>query len=576
MNAITKSLMSNFLQSQEFPRGNEPEDFEKFAAYSILRKVYGQEFDLDDILIGEGEDTGIDALAILVNGSLVNSIEDIQELEEKNNYLDVSYIFIQAKTSSSFEVSNMGTFCRGVEDFFLGTYKLRRNEKICHKLELHNFLMDRVISFSSNPQCMYYYVCTGYWDDSLQDQRNILENTKNVLTKASMFSHISYKICGANEINSLYKEATKQLAVQILFSSKATLPPIPSVQSSHIGVLPISEFRKLILDDDGYLRNVYEDNIRDFQELSNPVNRKISETIEGEFSLFPLLNNGITIVADKIKQTGDTLILYDYQIVNGCQTSNIIAHHCKNTGLMNLLVPVKIIETNDEATKNKITFATNNQTPVKREQFAALTQFQRTLEDFYNASTNEPRIVYERRSNQYATSPDIRKARIITIPNQIKSFAAMFLRYPHRVTSYYGELTKNLAKSDSEIFNPKHQPLTYYLAGLALYRLETLFKNATLSCELKKIRYFILLGFLLTVISDKFTKQDFCSAKPIEKKLAPLKEILTNAEECTKRFIMVANTISDSHIVFTKDALKTADTTKLIVELFDKATPETH
>ena len=202
MNTITKSLMSNFLQSQEFPRGKESEDFEKFAAYSILRKVYGQEFDLDDILIGEGEDTGIDALAILVNGSLVNSIEDIQELEEKNNYLDVSYIFIQAKTSSSFDVSKMGTFCRGVEDFFLDTYKLRRNEKICHKLELHNFLMDRVISFSSNPQCMYYYVCTGYWDDSLQDQRNILENTKNVLTKASMFSHISYKICGANEINS--------------------------------------------------------------------------------------------------------------------------------------------------------------------------------------------------------------------------------------------------------------------------------------------------------------------------------------------------------------------------------------
>lgn len=566
--------MSSFLQSQEFPPQNDAEDFEKFAAYSILRKVYGHEFDLDDILIGAGDDTGIDALAIIVNGSLVNTIEDIKELEEKNNYLDVSYIFIQAKTSSSFDAAYMGTFCRGVEDFFLDTFKLRRNEKICHKVELHNFLMERVISFTSNPQCIYYYVSTGYWDDSLSDQKNILDNTKNVLTKASLFSNVSYKVCGANEINTLYKESTKQLSVQILFSSKATLPPIPSVQSSHIGVLPISEFRKLILDDDGYMRNVYEDNIRDFQELSNPVNRKISETIEGESFLFPLLNNGITIVADKIKQSGDTLILYDYQIVNGCQTSNIIAHHCKNSGLMNLLVPVKIIETNDEATKNKITFATNNQTPVKREQFAALTQFQRTLEDYYNAASEEPRIVYERRSNQYASSADIRKARIISISSQIKSFAAMFLRWPHRVTSYYGELTKNIAKPDSEIFNPKHHPLTYYLSGLAFYRLETLFKNASLPSELKKIRYFILLGFLLSVIRGKFNKQEFISARANEKKLAPLREMLSRAEESGKLFIEVANKIKNSKIEFTKEALKTADTTKAIIELFENSSAE--
>ena len=144
MNKITKSLMTSFLQSQEFPPQNDSADFEKFAAYSILRKVYGHEFDLDDILIGEGDDTGIDALAIIVNGSLVNSIEDIKELEEKNNYLDVSYIFIQAKTSSSFDVSYMGTFCRGVEDFFLDTYKLRRNEKICHKVELFTILHRKI------------------------------------------------------------------------------------------------------------------------------------------------------------------------------------------------------------------------------------------------------------------------------------------------------------------------------------------------------------------------------------------------------------------------------------------------
>lgn len=570
MNTITKSLMDNFIQSHEYVGLSESESFERFAAYSVLRKNFGQEFDLDDVLIGAGEDTGIDSLAIIVNGILVNSIEEIEDLLSRNKYLDISYVLVQAKTSGSFDAASISTFCRGIEDFFLDTYRLRRNDKIMQKRDIHNYLMQNVMKFSTNPRCLYYYVCTGYWDENLQDHKNILDNTKNVLTRASIFSHISYKACGANEINTLYKETSKQLAVQILFSSKATLPLIPTVQSAYIGILPIAEFKKLILDDEGNIRNVFDDNIRDFQELSNPVNKTISETLESDTSsLFPLLNNGVTIVADDIKQTGDTLVLYNYQIVNGCQTSNVIAHHCKRSDPQNLHIPVKIIQTNNETTKNQITFATNNQTPVKREQLAALTQFQRTLEDYYNACQNEPHIVYERRSNQYANSNDIKKGKIITISCQIRSFAAMFLRCPHRVTSYYGKLTENLAKNDSEIFNPTHQPLTYYLSGLAYYRLESLFKSMTLSGEFKKFRYFILLGFLLSIINKKLSKQDLSSEKINKKLLAPLEEKLLDPKACNSLMKHVAKQIKNSNIDFSKEYLKTAECTKEVIALFE-------
>jgi hypothetical protein len=38
-------------------------------------------------------------------------------------------------------------------------------------------------------------------------------------------------------------------------------------------------------------------------------------------------------------------------------------------------IPIKLIATTDDDIKTRITLATNNQTPIKKEQLASLTQF---------------------------------------------------------------------------------------------------------------------------------------------------------------------------------------------------------
>lgn len=568
MNIVTKSFIQAFLGSQELASTSDSEDFEKYAAYSVMRRVYGQEFNLDDVLVGGGADTGIDALGIMVNGALITSKEEIDDLKHRNKYLDITYIFVQAKISEKFETKEIATFCRGIEDFFLENYGLNRNEEIKQKAELSNYLFNNVIHFEKNPKCVFYYVTTGYWNDDDNDSKKVMEATKEALERSSMFSDIAYKICGSKEINDLYKESCKRLAVQIYFPIKATLPMIPNIESSYIGILPLDQFKRLIVDDDGYIRSVFEDNIRDFQLLSNPVNQKINETLAGpSYQLFPLLNNGVTIVADKIKQSGDNLVLYDYQIVNGCQTSNVIARHSGTEKLEHLLIPVKIIVTNNADIKNSITFATNNQTSVKKEQLAALSDFQRNLEDYYNANINAVGLYYERRSNQYSDS-DKPKARIISVPNQIKAFAAMFLRLPHRVTSYYGMLTKNIATKDSEIFNPKHVPLTYYLAGLALYRLETLFRNGTIDSKHKRHRYFILLAFCLSVIKEKLSKAELSEPKANERVLAPIRNILLDSTSTNNRLEAIASKLDDIEFSFEKDYLKAYGATDRIINLY--------
>ena len=79
MNIITESLVKDFLTENELPSQNESVDFEKFSVYSVARKYYSSEFDLSDIVVGSGADTGLDGIILIVNGMLVNSKEEIDD-----------------------------------------------------------------------------------------------------------------------------------------------------------------------------------------------------------------------------------------------------------------------------------------------------------------------------------------------------------------------------------------------------------------------------------------------------------------------------------------------------------------
>lgn len=52
--------------------------------------------------------------------------------------------------------------------------------------------------------------------------------------------------------------------------------------------------------------------------------------------------------------------------MNGCQTSNVLFNNRKGDYINNVNIPIKIIATDDDEIKNRITLATNNQTPIKK------------------------------------------------------------------------------------------------------------------------------------------------------------------------------------------------------------------
>ena len=132
------------------------------------------------------------------------------------------------------------------------------------------------------------------------------------------------------------------------------------------------------------------------------------------------------------------------------------------------------------------------------------------------------RLYYERRSKQYSGAVGVEKVRIITIPTQIRSFAAMFLDQPHKATEYYGTLVKEVG---SRIFTEDHQLMPYYTSSYAYYRLEYFFRNGFLDKSCRKFRYHMLMLIRHLVIGDDLPK---FNAKKLNGLCEKLNEAMAN------------------------------------------------
>src|SRR5260370_2727320 len=118
MDIITQSLLTEFSKTSQIEHIDEDKQFEHFVAFITLRRHHTRTFDTTDIVVGDGGDTGIDSIAIIVNGALVTDVDSVAELAERNGYLEANFIFTQADKGTSFESGKIGNFGYGVEDFF--------------------------------------------------------------------------------------------------------------------------------------------------------------------------------------------------------------------------------------------------------------------------------------------------------------------------------------------------------------------------------------------------------------------------------------------------------------------------
>lgn len=534
MDRITQSLINELISNLELRSEGEAKDFERLSNYSIISNEYNKTFEIDVVTVGDGNDTGIDGIAIIVNGQLVESVDEVNDLLIRNNFLEVSYLFIQSKTSSNFDGGDIGVFLFGVRDFFSETPRLLRNDDIKKFAEISNHIYLNGSRFKNNPSLKLFYVTTGKWlnDTNL---RGIIDNEVFSIEQTNLFEHVTFTPFGARELAGSYRKTKEAISTTITFNNRITLPKINGISQAYIGFLPFGEFSKIVSDDEGNLLNVFEDNVRDFQGDNNDVNGGIATTINSDDSeIFSVMNNGVTIVASSISPTGDQFTIFDYQIVNGCQTSNVLYNNKAGVNVQKVHVPIKLIATTDDEVKTRITLATNNQTPIKKEQLAALTAFQRALEEYYNSYSGDDRIYYERRAKQFNSDNSILKTKIITLPFQIKSFASMFLNEPHNVTSFFGLIVRRLNEKRMPMFNADHAYSSYYLSAFAYYKLEGHFRRNTIDKAYKKVKFHLIM--LFRVLFEHGEMPPLNSTKKMEQYCNSLYKILLDDSKCILAF----------------------------------------
>jgi hypothetical protein len=301
---------------------------------------------------------------------------------------------------------------------------------------------------------------------------------------------------------------------------------------------------------------LFVDNIRDFQG-DTYVNKSIANTLtSGSCIEFPLRNNGITIVARKLQRVGTQFTLEDFQIVNGCQTSHVIAANASPAN-GNTLIPLKIVATEDDEVTRQVIIASNQQNKLDEDSFWALDPIHKAIEIYFESKPGDQKLYYERRPGQFNTAVGIEKVRVITKEALLKAYASAFQEQPNQVGRYYKDLIPLIGK---EIFAPNDEVHSYYTAAYLSYRLEFLFRNRRMGSEWKPFRFQLLMASRLIIEralkldAKKRRTQAYCNeidklmydaegaqaiferaASLIEKSVSSLKELGVNMDRRTAK-----------------------------------------
>ena len=486
MNHIIKSYVETHKKEYSLDDYSLSKQFEHFINKCIVNRMTLDRFDPKDILTEKGE-IGIDGIAIIINNQLVTDLESCHDIYSQDGNVKVKFVFIQAKTSDKFDGGEINTFFKGIKHFFEpdGVRPIT-NSKIENLIEIKNYIYEQIIDQANKPSLEMYYVTCGKWHDGNNLTNNINTDVR-YFKDTGDFLYVLLFQKDTEKIITMYTEMRRKVSRTLVMEKKLPFFSMPGIKVGYFGLIHCRDIAMLLTDSQGNLfSNIFEDNVRDFQGY-NQVNLEIKSTILDKESQerFSVLNNGITIIAKDIHTEGDSITMFDYQIVNGCQTSRVLFDN-KDMLSENSCVLVKIIQVNSEDILDKIVYTSNRQTEVKYEAFSSANRFHKLLQEYYASMPYEYRLFYERRSKQYDMDSSIDKNKIITLAVQTFSYISMFLNEPHSLNRYYGELLNAYKK---RIYDKDDALEPYYISAYYLYSVERAIKNNIIDKKFKKFKY---------------------------------------------------------------------------------------
>ena len=355
---------------------NDSKLFEVFCNYCIISKSFLGRFNPTTITTRE-DDASIDGIAIIIDGDLILSEEDaIQCFESHKTNLEVKIVLSQVKSGEKFIKEEIANFNLGVQDLLSLDPKLPNGELNTESLAIINVILDNLRKVKNKLPDIEIYYCTSGVYGAQKEIKAAFDIIKRDVLKTELFNNVFVEALGRSELTRIWNSITATNEAKLKLQDYFGMPPMPNIPQSYVALVNAKEFvDKVLRDANNNIKNeVFEENIRAFLG-DTPVNNKIKDTLSDKEKkkLFSVLNNGITIVTPELTLTPNSkeIDLKNYQIINGCQTSNTLFYNYASLD-SDTNVVIKCIESINEEYITDIISATNSQTEISAESFYSL------------------------------------------------------------------------------------------------------------------------------------------------------------------------------------------------------------
>jgi len=563
-NKFIESILKEFTIANGLENLEEYKQFEHLGNYLTISKHHPEAFEsieaFEHVDMDAGSNYGIDGGAILVNGNLLLNESDI-DLYARSNKLEVVIIFNQCKTTPGYDSGELGKFGSAVQNFFTESPSISLSAELQELKKHFNKLLEpeyiRIIDRKKYPKVILNYITTARHepDETICTVTKQIE--QNLKTSCADLVEVVCQTLGSDYINDTYDDLINRYTVTIKFDKKLELDIINDVSGSYIGYLDFKNFMNLITDQNNLIRNnIFYENVRDFQGLDNKVNTEINDTLSSDNlrDKFILLNNGITVVTKQLTPLQNNQFeLGEFQVVNGCQTSNMLyLNRTKLVSANNLFIPIKLIHTQNNDVITKIVKATNRQTPVPDEAFVALEKFHQDLQKFYTIESNQlsEKIYYERRSREFQNSEkNIQKFKLVNVHKQIRSFTAVFLNEPHTVAANHPY--NILRNKDNLIFDESHKFEAYFISSYLLYFINSDIAKNIIHGNPYVFSYYI--AMMMRIMITGHVKIPHFNGVEIDKEYKTLMDVITDLNERKKIYPKLFKILNETKSAFKRD-----------------------
>ena len=470
-NPMLNAKFNDYVDKYELDRKREEENKKRYICYAYLSQIQPERLDrdfdlLDKICDARLEELGIIGFAIALNEQFLTTKTDIDDILQN-----------ERKGKGKFDL------------YLLSYYKEISIDEIMSKIieEKKNIEFSEIIDYMSSQKVILK------WEELPTVNLIIIsDETKDVVTKKNdSFTQKIYQI-NEEKLFRIAKSNDNDYEPVLEYTDEFTLPNGQGDGQTIVALCEAKQLINILKNEDGMIRaNIFDANVRAYQGNTD-VNNEIINTLQKCPENFVLYNNGITIVCSKLERKGKKLKIETPQVVNGCQTCNLLFKaYKKGIDLSKVKVIVKTIETTDEIVTQGIVRGTNRQNIVYEEAFETIRQFHKDLEDFFNIMEvpGFKKIYYERRSKQYYFNSQIKPYQKISFRMLIQSMVAMYM---NKVEISHRHESKLITEYKDKLFVDGHSFYPYYVAGLLTTNLDYLMKKNKNFTDVKNYKKHIL------------------------------------------------------------------------------------